>query len=81
VQKFSLAKQVEKNQLTEQERKAAIQHLKGPDLLTWKKQAIAQSGLVGRRNEQPDRLPDPYTAAPNVSGRKAVRAILGYRKE
>jgi len=40
-------KQVEKKQLTEQERKAAIQYLKSPDLLIRTKQAIAQSGLVG----------------------------------
>ncbi|MFD0767117.1 hypothetical protein ACFQZI_19840, partial [Mucilaginibacter lutimaris] len=40
-------KQVEKRQLTEQERKAAIAYLKSPDLLARTKQAIAQSGLVG----------------------------------
>ena len=40
-------KQVEKKQLTEPERKAAIAYLKSPDLLTRTKQAIAQSGLVG----------------------------------
>ncbi len=40
-------KQVEKKQLTEPERKAAITYLKSPDLLTRTKQAIAQSGLVG----------------------------------
>jgi predicted transcriptional regulator len=40
-------KQVEKKQLTEQERKAAITWLKSPDLLARTKQAIAQSGLVG----------------------------------
>jgi len=40
-------KQVEKKQLTEQERKAAITYLKSPDLLQRTKQAIAQSGLVG----------------------------------
>jgi predicted transcriptional regulator len=40
-------KHVEKKQLSEQERKAAIAYLKNPDLLTRTKQAIAQSGLVG----------------------------------
>jgi len=40
-------KQVEKKQLSEQERKAAIQYLKSPGLLDRTKQAIAQSGLVG----------------------------------
>ena len=40
-------KQVEKKQLTEAERKAAITYLKSPDLLARTKQAIAQSGLVG----------------------------------
>ena len=40
-------KQVEKKQLTEPERKAAIVYLKSPNLLTRTKQAIAQSGLVG----------------------------------
>jgi len=40
-------KQVEKKQLSEPERKAAIAYLKSPDLLTRTKQAIAQSGLVG----------------------------------
>jgi hypothetical protein len=40
-------KQVEKKQLTEPERKAAITWLKSPDLLERTKQAIAQSGLVG----------------------------------
>lgn len=40
-------KQVEKKQLTEPERKAAIQYLKSENLLARTKQAIAQSGLVG----------------------------------
>ncbi|QHS56495.1 hypothetical protein GWR56_13460 [Mucilaginibacter sp. 14171R-50] len=40
-------KQVEKKQLSEQERKVAITYLKSPDLLTRTKQVIAQSGLVG----------------------------------
>jgi len=40
-------KQVEKKQLTEPERKAAITYLKSQDLLARTKQAIAQSGLVG----------------------------------
>ncbi|WP_354432108.1 MULTISPECIES: hypothetical protein [unclassified Mucilaginibacter] len=40
-------KQVEKKQLTEPERKAAIQYLKSEDLLERTKPAIAQSGLVG----------------------------------
>jgi predicted transcriptional regulator len=40
-------KQVEKKQLTEHERKAALIYLKSPDLLARTKQAIAQSGLVG----------------------------------
>ena len=40
-------KQVEKKQLSEPERKAAIAYLKSHDLLTRTKQAIAQSGLVG----------------------------------
>jgi hypothetical protein len=40
-------KQAEKKQLTEQERKAAIQYLKSPDLLSRTKQAIAQSGIIG----------------------------------
>jgi predicted transcriptional regulator len=40
-------KQPEKKQLTEQERKAAIQYLKSPDLLQRTKQAIAESGIIG----------------------------------
>ncbi len=37
----------EKKQLTEQERKAAIQYLKSENLLARTKQAIAQSGIIG----------------------------------
>jgi predicted transcriptional regulator len=40
-------KQAEKKQLTEAERKAAIQYLKSPDLLERTRQAIAQSGIIG----------------------------------
>ncbi|MET3982124.1 hypothetical protein ABIB62_004746 [Mucilaginibacter sp. UYP25] len=40
-------KQAEKKQLTEAERKAAIQYLKSENLLTRTKEAIAQSGLIG----------------------------------
>jgi DNA polymerase III delta prime subunit len=40
-------KQPEKKQLTETERKAAIQYLKSQDLLQRTKQAIAQSGIIG----------------------------------
>jgi hypothetical protein len=86
-------KQPEKKQLTEAERKAALQYLKAPGLLGRTRQAISQSGIVGeetnaliayliytsRTRENPLHLLCLGASGTGTSGAAAYAVFCSYR--